>query len=288
MTQSPPLPPPAFQIKASADVLRLDVNRTGQVSFTVRNVSGRLLHCGVAAVPAEGAQRDWFGLAGPPVEELADQAERTVQVNVTVPAAAQVKPYAFRLDAVGVENPDEYSARGPQVAVELTALPAPATGKGYLETLLGSVAGGVVGLVLGTLPGSLALISAMSRTFTSHPGESFGQALGSALGDAIATAIGVILLFLLGVVVGIWVGPVVGAWLALRIRAMPHRALTVGLLAVILPVWAVVVVILLALLTAKASGAVGAILLILALAVILALPPLAARRLALLREGARQ
>lgn len=272
----------AFTIVASPPVLRLDVNRTGRVSFTVRNVSGRLLHCGVSIAVAEPAKDEWFKVVGAPVEELADGATRTVDVDVTVPASAAAMTYSFRLDATGVENPDEYSAKGEAVSVELAGTPVVAQGKGYVETLVGAVAGGLVGLLLGTLPGSLALIAALSSHMTSRPGESFGEALGSALGAAIATAIGIVLLFLLGLVVGIWVGPVVGAWLALRIRAQSRRALTVGLLAVILPVWGVVVLFLAGLLLSRASGVVAVLLLILAALLILVVPPLPSRRLALL------
>jgi hypothetical protein len=274
-------PTAAFTIVPSTDVLRLDVNRAGHVSLKVRNVSGRLLHCGVSVVVAAPAQGDWFKLVGAPVEELVDGATRTVEIDVTVPASAAATTYSFRLDATGVENPDEYSATGPEIKVELAGTPAVAQGKGYLETVVGAVAGGVVGLLLGTLPGSLALIVAVSTHVTSRPGESFGEAIGTAIGTAIATAIGIVLLFVLGVIVGIWVGPVVGAWLALRIRAQTRRALTVGLLAVILPVWGVAVIILLVALLSNVSGAVAVLLLILAALLILSLPPLAARRIAL-------
>jgi hypothetical protein len=274
-------PKAAFTIVPSTTALQLDVNRRGHLTLKVHNVSGRPLHCGVSVVAAAPAQGEWFKLVGAPVEELADGATRTVEIDVTVPASAPATTYSFRLDATGVENPDEYSATGPEIKVELAGTPVVGQGRGYLETLVGALAGGLVGLLLGTLPGSLALIVAVSTHVTSRPGESFGQAIGNAIGTAIATAIGIALLFILGLIVGIWVGPVVGAWLALRLRAQTRRALTVGLLAVILPVWGVVVIILLVVVLSKVSGAVAVLLLILAALFILSLPPLAARRIAL-------
>jgi hypothetical protein len=285
VTGSAPRLTGAFEIVPSSSVVHLDANRGGRVSCTVRNVSGRLLHCRVDVIAAGGTEKGWFSVAGPAVEEVPDQASWTVEVSVRVPATTPAPMGSFRLRAVGVENPDEYSAAGPEITFEVSPPPfGKAVGKGYVETLVGAVAGGLVGLLIGTIPGSLFLLAALHAPVPSRPGQSVSAAIGAALGAALGTALMAAFFFLAGTVIGIWAGPVIGAWLALRIRDRPRRALTVTLLAVILPVWAVLVIVLLGVIFSKVSGGLALLPVVLALALILCVPPLAARRLALLRE----
>lgn len=276
-----PATPRAFTISPRGGPVQLDANRLGRVAFDVQNVSGRQLLCQPRVVPLRGAQGSWVSVLGEPVRELADRESTEVLVDVALPATAPSATYALRLDAVGVEDPDEYSATGPEVTVELGAPPlGRPTGRGYVATAAGAVAGGVAGLLVGTLPATLFLIAARGEP-PDTAGRSLGEAIGLLIGNALATALVGALLLVLGALVGMWAGPVAGAWLALRIRAYSARALTVVLLAVFIPVWATLVWIALALAFSRLESDLSAVPILLGIALTLGVPPLAARGLAI-------
>lgn len=265
---------PAFSISVAPGPHRADANRIVQLTFTIRNVSGRPLRCEARPTLFQGAARSWLAIQGEPVRQLADQASDQLEIVVSVPASVPPGSFSFRLDAVGLENPDEYAAIGPTVTFEVGPPLGKPAGKGYVLCLAGAVGGGLIGLIVGTLPGSLFLIGALAQ----HSGSSGN--LGEAIGNAIATVLVAALLLVLGGIAGLWVGPVVGAWLTLRLRDYNARRATIGLLAVLLPVWGAIVWVGLILLFSHASSNLGWLVVVLGVALTLAVPPLAARALA--------
>jgi hypothetical protein len=114
---------------------------------------------------------------------------------------AQPGPYAFRLDAVSTDKPDEEWAHGPVVGFEITTPPPPPPPDehaGYVETLVGALAGALVAGILSTIAGvimlavlangSLAALVFFMRLYL--PGAlSVGCAFGGAFGVVVALSV---------------------------------------------------------------------------------------------------
>lgn len=108
----------AFAITSTTDRVRLDSSRAGRAPFTVTNTSGRDLSSR-ATVAAEGpAQAGWFAVPNPERPSPAGSTQQ-FDVQIAVPASAWAGVYRFRLDVVGVEDPDEYAGQGPWTMVEV-------------------------------------------------------------------------------------------------------------------------------------------------------------------------
>lgn len=115
----------AFEITAAANRVQLGANRKAQTAFTVSNVLGRPMRGRVKVVAEEGAEAGWFTVAGPEVRDFAAGATDQVRVDLAVPAGVAEGDYPFRLDVVAEENPDELSARGQSVHLQVPASEAP-------------------------------------------------------------------------------------------------------------------------------------------------------------------
>jgi len=130
--------PVPFDITTPTNSVRLRADLAGEAVFTVFNRSGRPLR----ARPRLGAiSLQKAGEGGQPTPDLVDKARAWVQINdaderdmsiadteeyvipIVVPKAHGLVPGSyqcqFRLDMVGVENPDEDYAEGPTVAFEV-------------------------------------------------------------------------------------------------------------------------------------------------------------------------
>jgi hypothetical protein len=94
----------AFDITTATNTIRLDDQGRGEIAFTVFNASGRALRGRARVVAEDPAAEAWLALAG--------EAERKFDI-----ASAQqyTGSYPFRLDVVGVENPDAMYTQGPAV-----------------------------------------------------------------------------------------------------------------------------------------------------------------------------
>jgi hypothetical protein len=113
----------SFAITTTTAAGKLPAARRGHYQFTVTNTSGRTLTARPKVVPEPPGQESWFTVEGPAEQSLADGATAQVGVDVTVPAATPAGPLTFRLDVIGVENPDELTTKGPPVVVEVPAAP---------------------------------------------------------------------------------------------------------------------------------------------------------------------
>jgi hypothetical protein len=108
-----------FAITAASARVQLDPARRAEVAFTVSNRSGCALRARLLTRVQEGASGSWLTLDGELERELAADATVQVRIMVAVPADAPTGSYAFRLDVVGVANPDEHVSAGQWVALEV-------------------------------------------------------------------------------------------------------------------------------------------------------------------------
>ncbi|MEP7104815.1 MAG: hypothetical protein ABI838_03095 [Chloroflexota bacterium] len=223
-----------FEVTAQQAAVKVDAAGKGRAGFgatAAAAIRGRAL-----TVPLGAAQAGWFSVEGDPQRMFQPWVAERFEVNVEIPAGT-TGDLGFRLDVVGIDNPDEQYGRGPEVKLQLvgSALPPPRS-RGYLMTFVGAVAGAVVGGVIGTLPGSLIFFQ---LTLDLPPAHSFGEAIGQALVGSLVLVIVAALVLLLGIVIGLWLGAVIGAYVALRIRSHPRAGWTALALAILQPIWIV-------------------------------------------------
>lgn len=140
--------PGPFAITAVTNSVGLDANRRGTASFTVFNASGRPVRGRAQLVSEDPAAAAWLTLDGEPERDLpiADTEQYTVQI--AVPPDAPAGSYPFRLDMVGVENPDEDYTAGPTVTF---VVPEPAPKKPFPWWILLVIGGVLVVCCLGVL-----------------------------------------------------------------------------------------------------------------------------------------
>jgi hypothetical protein len=196
------------------------------VPFTVTNVSGRKLRARARVTPAPGAPADWFAVEGEAEQAFELSAARQFTVRVEPPLGASAGDYTFRLDAIGIDHPDDDYAEGPscRVTVPGSAPPKVTTPRGYLTTLVGALAGGALG--------ELAIvIFLLLRRHTSHC-ATFSCAVGDTIGEILFFLFMIVLAYVL-----MLVGASIGAPVALRIRRYRGGKLTGGFLAVLMIPW---------------------------------------------------
>jgi hypothetical protein len=230
---------PVFTVTTPSVSVTLTDNRIGEVPFTVTNVSNRKLRARAKTTPAAGAPAEWFSVEGDSELDFEVGAARQFVVRIDPPLGAAAGTYAFRLDAVGIEHPDDDYSEGPscQVTIPQSAPPRLMAPRGYLTTLVGAIVGGLVG----ELAVILGIVFLVHASHSDDPNcHDFGCAIGGALGDLIA------LLFLLAIVlvVGYFLmlaGASLGAGIALRIRRFRGSKLTATFLALSFVPWTLLV-----------------------------------------------
>lgn len=114
----------AFSITSAKPSARLPLTRRGRLDFTVTNTARRDLTARAHVVPEGRAQAGWFTIVGPQRDSPPDGTHQ-FGVEVAVPIEAPAGPYRFRLDVVGVEDPDEYEGEGVWATIEVPPAPQP-------------------------------------------------------------------------------------------------------------------------------------------------------------------
>jgi hypothetical protein len=213
-----------FSITTPSVSVKLAENRIGEVPFTVTNVSNRKLRARVRITPVSGAPAEWFSVAGDSEQDFEVGAARQFVVRVDPPLGVPAGTYAFRLDAIGIENPDDDYTEGPscQVTLPEPARPRLTTPRGYLTTLLGAVSGSVVGNLVAVI---------LVLTHDSEDCEGFWDCLFREL-----------FFWFFVIVFGLflmWVGATLGSAIALRIRRFRGHKLTATFLAVLMVPWTI-------------------------------------------------
>jgi hypothetical protein len=215
---------PVFTVTTPSVSVTLTDNRIGEVPFTITNVSDRKLRARANVTPAPGAPADWFAVEGDTEQDFEVGAARQFVVRVDPPLGAAAGTYAFRLDAVGIEHPDDDYSEGPscQVTIPQSAPPRLTTPRGYLTTLVGAITGGAVG----ELAIILAIVFLVHVRHNDDPNcHDFGCAIGGAIGDLVALLILLAFVLIVGYFLML-VGASLGAGIALRIRGFRGSKLT--------------------------------------------------------------
>lgn len=191
--------PSAFSITTGTNAITLDADRRALVVFTVSNQLGRSVRVRTSVSPFAPAPADWFRIEGEHERLFPPGGAEAFNVLIAAPATAPPGQNAFRLDAVSADRPDDEWAHGPLVGFEIPAPPPPVevpkpVAKGYLETVLGALAGGILATVLGMIANlivavllgvPIAFVGAFFRLL--FIGElSLGLALGGGVGAVVA------------------------------------------------------------------------------------------------------
>ena len=134
-----------FAITAASQRVQLDEQRRAEVAFTVSNRSGCAMRARLLIRPQDGTATAWLALEGELERELAVDGTEQICVQVAIPADAPAGSYAFRLDVVGVANPDEHVSAGQWVG--LVVPPAQPPRRGGFPWWLLLVAAGLAALV---------------------------------------------------------------------------------------------------------------------------------------------
>lgn len=236
--------PSLFDITAAATRVDLDSQRRGEISFTVTNTSGHPVRGRALVIPQAPAERDWFTLAGLAERNFEVAGAQQFTVEVAVAASAAAGSYLFRLDMLGVENPDEFYTEGPGVAFEIETgpppppPPPPEEKKGYITTVVGAVVGLLAGVTAGVI---LAIILGV-----------IVNPINDDLSGIVAAG---------ALALGPWIGSSLGVLISLNMRKLSWPRETAGVYAAVVFVWSVVSILVTAgLLNALDSGALEGIL----------------------------
>lgn len=217
-----------FSITTPAASVELEQNRVGEVPFTVTNLTDQPLRARVRPVPGPSTPADWLSVEGELERDFEAGGARQFVVRVEPPLGVTAGAYTFRLDAIGIERPDDDFAEGP--TCEVTVPPSVVhvtTPRGYLATLAGALIGGVVGELI-----VVAFVLASSHHTSTCSG------FGCVVGDTIGAVILLLFALLVGFVLMI-VGAGIGAAAALRIRRFLGPKLTGLFLAVLMVPWTI-------------------------------------------------
>jgi hypothetical protein len=216
--------PDTFTISTTGGTtVSLDSARQGSVTFTVTNVSGQALKARGYIVPDNKSSPGWFTPLGNEVTDLAAGGSQQYAYKISVAADAPAGTYTFHFSVVGVDNPDEQFAQGPEMSMVVTAAPVhPPVKKGYMESVVGGLIGALAGGALGAMPGLVFILT------TGHIND-----LGQLFGDLLIFA----LLLALGAFLGLWLGSAIGVWSVLRARKFEYPGTTgllMGVLSIVL------------------------------------------------------
>lgn len=113
--------PGSFAITTISNNVPLDDSRKSQAAFTVSNTSSQAMRGRANVVPLTQVAAPWLALLGQPERTLPAAATEQYTVQISVPPSIPAGRYSFRLDMVGVDNPDEDFVQGPSVSFTVPA-----------------------------------------------------------------------------------------------------------------------------------------------------------------------
>jgi hypothetical protein len=119
--------PTPFAITAAAPSVRLGEDRTGSATFTVSNTAGQPIRAEARIWTEQPEASSWMRIDGLAEQEFPPGASRQFTVRFAPPATVPAGSYAFRLDLISRERPDDESAMGQAATVEVP--PPPVTTK---------------------------------------------------------------------------------------------------------------------------------------------------------------
>ncbi|HEY5952798.1 MAG TPA: PASTA domain-containing protein [Terrimicrobiaceae bacterium] len=111
-----------FAITVAHETVTLDDQGRAQVSFTVSNTGPKSL-AGRAKLIALGSTKEaWLTLDGEPERTFAKGESHQFTIKIATPPGTPTGKYAFRLNIISVENPDDDFTEGPSVSFEVREL----------------------------------------------------------------------------------------------------------------------------------------------------------------------
>lgn len=190
------------------------------------NVSGRKLRARVRVTPMGAVPSEWLSVEGEAERDFDIGDARQFVVRVEPPLGAAAGAYSFRVDAIGIEHPDDDYAEGPscQVTVPGSKPPKVTTPRGYLTTLVGALVGGILGELT-------IVIFLLLRKHTSHC-TTFSCAVGDTIGEIIFFLFMIFLAYVL-----MLIGASIGSAVALRIKRYRGSKLTGLFLGILMLPW---------------------------------------------------
>lgn len=215
-----------FSITSPSLTVSASRGRESTIRFTVRNTTDTAARGRAILVPLHGAEDSWISVDRDVERDFGPEQADEFDVHIRIPSAADPGRYSMRLDIAAVRNPDEDYTAGPEVAIEVDTSTPPVdenqTNNGYLVSLVGTAIGAiaataVVGIVVAVV---VFLAGAVDDLFDN-------------LGTNAITAILLI--------PGPWLGAIAGVGLALRLRGYQAAWSTSAAMALLFPVWAVTI-----------------------------------------------
>jgi Ricin-type beta-trefoil lectin domain-like/PASTA domain len=144
-----------FDITAPGDAVSLGPSGTGEIPFTVTNVSASAVRGRAVLGPEKSAVLPWLKLAGEQERLLQPKQTDTFLVKVAVPPGTNAGDYSFRLDIVSVARPDEDSTQGPAIKIPvILAPPPPKPFPWWILAVAAVVIGGLSYAALKLIPGN--------------------------------------------------------------------------------------------------------------------------------------
>ncbi|MBO0790120.1 MAG: hypothetical protein J2P36_04130 [Ktedonobacteraceae bacterium] len=138
--------PSPFAITAATNTVSLNSSRQGQISFTVSNMTTRVIHSRAHVATQPESLGVWLVLQGEADRDFASAGSQQYAVQITVPPSAPAGDYTLRLDVVDLSNPDDEFSEGP--TVRFVVAPPPSAKKPFPWWIV-AVAAGVLILLGG-------------------------------------------------------------------------------------------------------------------------------------------
>jgi hypothetical protein len=160
--------PTPFAITAAAPSVRLDDDRTGAATFTVSNTAAEAIRAEARIWTKQPEASSWMRIDGLAEQEFPPGASRQFTVRFTPPATVPAGSYAFRVDLISRERPDDDSAMGQVATVEVPpppVTPKPRTRFPWWLLVVAVVVLVVAGLVIRacTAPGQVTVPNVVGR-----------------------------------------------------------------------------------------------------------------------------
>jgi beta-lactam-binding protein with PASTA domain len=113
-----------FAITAAGSQVTVNPDGKGEMTFTVTNSTDRSPRGLLRVRPLDNAKSQWLSISGDAERQFLPQSTQQVLVKIELPPGTPQGSYAFRLDAISVDNPDDDYSEGPTVGLKI-GLPKP-------------------------------------------------------------------------------------------------------------------------------------------------------------------
>jgi beta-lactam-binding protein with PASTA domain len=138
------MPTRIFAVTSPRDTVIVDSQGRAEVSFTASNTAPKPITGRAKLVPVGSTKEGWLTLDGDQERKFAKGEAHQFTARIAVPPGTPAGKYAFRLNIISVENPDEEFTEGPSVSFEVKELAPAAPPKRKFPWWIVAVAGVLV------------------------------------------------------------------------------------------------------------------------------------------------